>query len=247
MEAEAPTVLVVEDDEHDQAALIRTLTEAGFGVEAVATGAEAIARCRRRTYEAITLDLLLPDMSGLDVLRVLRTDPNNSGVPVVVVTVVTERGAVAGFAVHDLLAKPLDGVALLASLERAGVWHRRSGQVLVVDDDPGSLKLMATTLGQLGYASNCVANGEAGLQAAREAPPLAVVLDLLMPEMDGFEFLDRLRQVPSCRRVPVIVWTIKDLSTEEYARLRTSVQGVVTKGGGGGGSVVEELRRFLAT
>jgi PAS domain S-box-containing protein len=242
---EGPEVLVIEDNERDQAALVQILTEAGYAVEAVATGAQALARCRARTFDAITLDLLLPDMSGLDVLEALRSESSTRNLPVIVVTVVTEKGAVAGFAVHDLLSKPLDSSALLASLSRAGLRPGRSGIVMVVDDDPGSLKLMSATLTQLGYRAHGVRSGEEGLRVARKSAPLAVVLDLLMPEMDGFEFLDRLRQVPPCRRVPVIVWTVKDLSAEEYARLRASAQGVVAKAREGIAAVVEELRRFL--
>jgi signal transduction histidine kinase/CheY-like chemotaxis protein len=255
----APTVLVIEDNAHDQATLVRTLVEAGYSVETAATGAQALARCRERTFDAITLDLLLPDMSGLDVLRAIRSDDGsynsninhsndhrkNSDVPVIVITVVTEHGAVAGFAVHDLLAKPIDSTMLLASLARADISREQSGTILVVDDDLGSRRLMAATLDQLGYRSNCVPNGDGGLRMAQEAAPLAVVLDLLMPGMDGFEFLERFRQLPLCRCVPVLIWTVKDLSTNEYARLRTSAQGVISKGHDDRNTILEELRNFL--
>jgi PAS domain S-box-containing protein len=242
--ADAPAVLVIEGDERDQATLVRTLTEAGFAVDAAATGAQALAKCRERAFDAITLDLLLPDMSGLDLLRAIGSEGENRNATIIVVTVVTEKGAVAGFAVHDILPKPLDSPALLASLRRARISPERSGMVLVVDDDPWSLKLMSATLTQFGYRAISVARGEEGLRVARESPPLAVVLDLLMPEMDGFEFLDRLRRLPSCRRVPVIVWTVKDLTAEEHARLARSAQGVVAKGEGSA-TVVEELRAHL--
>ncbi len=243
--AEAPALLVIEDDVRDQATLVRTLTEAGYKVDVAATGAQALAKCRERAYDAITLDLLLPDMSGLDVLRAIHSEDSHRDVPVIVITVVTEKESVAGFVVHDLLPKPLDRSALLASLNRADIRPDRSGKVMVVDDDPGSLKLMSATLAQLGYRAHCVASGDEGVRAARESPPLAVVLDLMMPGMDGFEFLDRFRQVPLCRRVPVIVWTVKDLSAAETARLRTSAQGVVAKGRDGGAAIMDELSVFL--
>jgi PAS domain S-box-containing protein len=243
--AGAPVVLVIEDNERDQATLVQALTEAGYAVDTAATGAQALAKCRAQAFDAITLDLLLPDMSGLEVLRAIRADSRNHDVPVIVVTVVTETGAVAGFAVQDLLAKPLDSAALLAALRRAGVDSERSGVVLVVDDDSDSRELMAATLGQLGYQSHGVPSGSDGLRVAGESPPLAVVLDLLMPEMDGFEFLVRFRRVPRCRRVPVIVWTVKDLTAEEHARLRVTAQGVIAKGREGSTAVVDELRAFL--
>jgi CheY-like chemotaxis protein/anti-sigma regulatory factor (Ser/Thr protein kinase) len=241
----APTILVVEDEPSDRAQLTAVLTNAGYNVETVATGGEALARCEQRAYDAIALDLLLPDMTGLEVLSRLR-DGKNGDVPVIVVTVVAERGAVAGFAVHDVLAKPLSEPALLASLRRAGV--RPDGGrtvVLVVDDDVASLKVMSATLERLGYLAVCEPDPVKGLSAATEEPPAAIVLDLLMPGMTGFEFLDRLRATPNGHSVPVIVWTSKDLTSAELARLRKSADAVVAKGHDGNTRVVDELAAFL--
>jgi len=240
-----PTVLVIEDQAHDQAQLAETLRAAGYGVDTVSTGSQAVEKARQRSYDAITLDLVLPDMNGIQVLQAIRSQESNRDVPVIVVTVVAERGAIAAFAVHDILPKPLDGEQLLRSLERAGVVAGASREVLVVDDDVGSLKLMAATLSQLGYRASCAPGAAEGLRLARESPPLAVVLDLIMPGIDGFEFLDQFRTVAGCRRTPVIVWTVKDLSDDEYARLRLTAQAVVAKGRGGSSGVVDELRTFL--
>jgi len=241
----APTVLVVEDEPTDRDQLVASLAAAGYAVEAVATGAEAISRCEERAYDAITLDLLLPDMTGLEVLHRLREGRNGS-VPIIVVTVIAERGAVAGFAVHDVLAKPLAEPALLESLRRAGVHpdaHRSI--VLVVDDDPASLKVMAATLDRLGYLAVCEQDPVRGLRAATEEPPAAIVLDLIMPGMTGFEFLDQFRTTDAARGVPVIVWTSKDLSSEELTRLRKSAHAVVTKGNEGNARVLAELASSL--
>jgi CheY-like chemotaxis protein len=240
----APTVLVVEDDTADQEAIVSVLVAAGFHVETATTRVQANAKLESQTFDAMTLDLILPDANGADILRDLRSSHRNRDVPVVVITVVAGTGAVAGFAVHDILAKPVDGDGLLSALQRAGVGAHGAGAVLVVDDDPGSLRLMAASLTQLGYASTCVERGADGLRISQRQAPLAVVLDLQMPEMDGFTFLDRFRQLPNCRQTPVIVWTVKDLTQDDYARLRTSVQGVLAKGHNHSGSVVEELRRF---
>jgi CheY-like chemotaxis protein len=104
---------------------------------------------------------------------------------------------------------------------------------------------MATTLKQLGYDTRCERDGESGLRAAKEATPSAVVLDLVMPGMNGFEFLDRLRADPAGKRVPVIVWTVKDLSSAEHALLRASATAVVAKGHGGSAAVIAQLQGFL--
>jgi CheY-like chemotaxis protein len=105
---------------------------------------------------------------------------------------------------------------------------------------------MAASLGQLGYSSTCVERAVDGLRLCELKAPLAVVLDLQMPEMDGFGFLERFRKLPSCQHTPVIVWTVKDLTAEDYGRLRMSVQGVMSKGQSASASVVDELRRFTA-
>ena len=118
--------------------------------------------------------------------------------------------------------------------------------VLVVDDDPTSLRLMAATMQQLGYRARCVSNGDDALLIAQAAPPPAVVLDLMMPVMNGFEFLERFRQISKCRNVPVLVWTQKDLSTDEYARLQSTVQRVVAKGRSGMATLMKELQTFVS-
>ena len=119
--AGARTVLVVEHDVRDQAQLVRALADAGYAVELARTGAEALDRWRARTFDAMTIDLLLPDMSGLELLAALHGEGHHVGVPIIVVTVVPDAKVVEGFPVHDMLQKPLDRESLLASLIRAGV------------------------------------------------------------------------------------------------------------------------------
>jgi PAS domain S-box-containing protein len=239
------TVLVVEDDHDDTDVVVDALVTAGFAVETAASGAQAINACRQRTFDAVTLDLVLPDMTGLDLLAHLRGEPHMRRTPVIVVTVVPDAKLVAGFAVHDVLRKPLEPPSLLQALERAGVRPDRPGGVLVVDDDPGALRLMDATLTQLGFAAITRSSGDAGLEAAEQLRPSAVVLDLMMPGMDGVEFLDRFRRIPAHRRTPVLIWTMKDLTADEQARLRQSAQGVVSKNGSTPSTVVAQLRALL--
>ena len=237
----APTILVIEHDPGDQQRLVEILAHAGYSAQPAATGAEALELCRTRSFDAITLGLLLPDMSGLEVLERIRAEGANQDVPVIVVTVVAERDAIGGFAVQDVLSKPVDAAALLSALTRAGVPPNGPGTILVVDDDPSSLKLVSTTLKQLGYRTRCARDGASALHSLRESLPTAVILDLLMPGMNGFEFLNHLRREPAGRRVPVIVWTVKDLSPEELRFLRESAHAIVSKGEGGS-RVLAELK-----
>jgi CheY-like chemotaxis protein len=242
----ASAVLVVEDDANDQAFLARTLSRAGFGVDVVSTGKEAIKACRDRVFGAITLDLLLPDITGLEVLHRVRTEGKNRATPVIIVSVVAERGVVGAFPVHDYLRKPLDGIDLLSSLQRAGLSPDQSGRILVVDDDPLALKLMETMLRQIGYRADVRSDGAAALDLAAREPPLAVIVDLLMPGMDGFDFLTRFRALSACRLSPAIVWTMKDLTSDDYARLHHLAQSVVTKATRDPTSFATELSTLLS-
>jgi len=244
MHADAPTVLVIEDDPLDGAWIVRTLAEAGYSVQAVTTSAAALERCGRLRFDAITLDLLLPDGSGLDVLRALRAGGPNVDTPVIVVTVVAEKGAAAGFHIHDMLVKPARSEALLASLQRAQLAPGRLRPILVVDDDRATLRLAERTLRQLGYRPTCRATVTAALEAAREEPPAAVILDLVMPGLDGFEFLARFRRSAAGRHTPVIVWTFKDLTEDERRQLEASAQTIVLKAQGTR-ALVEELAAYV--
>jgi CheY-like chemotaxis protein len=192
------------------------------------------------------LDLLLPDMNGLEVLQQIRRGQKTPEIPILVVTIVQETSAVAGFSVHDVLQKPVEGAAILSSLERAGISRGEPGYVLVIDDDISSLQLMRATLDQLGYTAVCEQEGLAALAAIDRSPPLAIVLDLLMPSMSGFELLQRLRREPSTCEVPVIVWTAKDLSASEVRQLREETNAVLQKHTLGPDCLLEELRGALS-
>jgi CheY-like chemotaxis protein/two-component sensor histidine kinase len=237
------SVLVVDDADDGRTAIVTALREAGYVVHTAASAAEAIARCKQHRYDAITLDLLLPDASGLDMLRSVREGPNRD-TKVLVVTMVSEPEATAGFPVDGVLRKPVEPRALLAALRRLRVAPRRRGRVWIIDDDDGSLELMSATLQGLGLEGLCLASATAALDHLGRELPTAVVLDLLMPELDGFEFLGRFRDIEECRDIPVIVWTAKDLSEDEHERLRSIAQGVVAKGSGTGSRISQFFREL---
>ncbi|HLG18697.1 MAG TPA: response regulator, partial [Bdellovibrionota bacterium] len=239
---DAPLILVVEDDAKDRDWLVQTLLEGGYLVETAATGREATSRCADKQFDAITLDLLLPDVSGLDVLRQIRARGLNQQAPIVVVTIVANKEAVAGFPVHDVLTKPIRAEELLASLEKAGLRPQENREILVVDDDPAALKMLSTLLTRAGYIANCQASSQVALDMALSSPPAAVILDLMMPDPDGFEFVQRLRRAPNGKSIPVIVWTMKDLSPEELSKLTVSAQAIIRKGEGDRASLLSQLK-----
>ncbi|HWW92158.1 MAG TPA: response regulator [Vicinamibacteria bacterium] len=239
-----PRILVIEDDPRDQQWLVQTLSRAGYAVECASTGAAAIARSREQAFDAITLDLLLPDIGGQDVLRAIRAEGPNRRTPVIVATVVATKELSAGYHVADFLIKPVSAQELLGGLARASVATGGSRPVLVVDDDPQALKLAERSLREGGYRPVCRSDGETGLVAVDEEAPAAIIVDLVMPGMSGFDFLDLLRRKPGGGSIPVIVWTEKDISDVERRRLAATAESVVLKGEGTG-SLVEVLRRYV--
>ena len=241
-----PLILIIEDERKERDWLGRTLREAGYDTDFAATGREALERCRGQRYDAITLDLLLPDLSGEALLNAIRGADLNRETPVVVVSVAADSGGAAGFLVHDILQKPVRAEDLLDSLSRAGVSPRDPGAVLVVDDDPASLKLAKSALVPSGFRVQCHDNAVEALRAASDDLPAVIVLDLLMPDMDGFEFLSRFRETSAGRAVPVVVWTGKDLTTEDRAKLRGFAQAVIPKIGGASNLIAEIQSRISA-
>ncbi|HZF09771.1 MAG TPA: PAS domain S-box protein [Thermoanaerobaculia bacterium] len=245
-EVDALVVLVVEDDAKDRAWLVDLLERAGFAVVTAMTGAEALELCRRQTFDAISLDLLLPDTNGLSLLRAIHTAGMNQDVPILVSTVVAEKLA-TGSPVHDFLTKPVAAWELLASLKRAG---EVSGAVqalqplLVVDGDPTTLELVRKNLEPAGYRVVSPAEPEVPSNGSGGATHPVVVLDLLLPGLDGFGFLERLRHTPAGRRKGVIVWNGAALTAETRQRLEILTQGVVGKVEGGHRALLHELRSF---
>jgi CheY-like chemotaxis protein len=238
-------VLVVEDEQRDRAVLARLLVDAGYRVDLARTGAEALLKIQAGHFEAVALDLLLPDMSGLEVLQAIRRGNKTPELPVLVVTVLENNSAISSFSVHDVLTKPVNGPAMLASLERAGIMGHAPGYVLVVDDDLRSLELMRATLDELGYTAICEQETDSALGVIRRCPPVAVILDLMMPSMTGFEFLERVQEQSANREVPVIIWTAKDLSPSEQQQLRQKAKAVIHKHGVTGG-LLDQLRGALS-
>jgi len=241
---ESPRVLVADGDRRENALVARTLSEAGYQVDTATTGAEALDLCERRSYDALTLSLALPDMSALELLSVSRAAGRNRGAATILMAA-ADQVAEVGPLVNDVLGRPVNAEELLISLRSAGVRPDEPGGVLVVDDDPAALRLMEAALARSGYAAVCRSNGRSGIEAALRLDPLAVVVDLVMPGMDGFEFIERLRALPKHRDTPLFVWSTKDLSPEERRLLKANAQGVLTKTGVGASHLMSELRAVL--
>ena len=241
-----PTLLIIEDAAKERAWLTQTLPGAGYNVETASNGTRALALCRERRFDAITLDLILPDISGQDLLSQIRRDTLNRETPVIVVTVVPGNAAAMGYRVSEFLVKPVNEAELVAALKRTGIAPDTSPKILCIDDDPQALKLADVALRNGGYLPLTESDARAALRIAEKEQPAAIILDLMMPGMDGFEFMERLRRRPDSINTPVIVWTVKDLTVEDRMRLQARVQGVVVKGQSGTAQLFAELEKYVA-
>jgi signal transduction histidine kinase/CheY-like chemotaxis protein len=227
----ADLVVVVEDDERAAELLTIHLREAGYEV-AVASGVdEGIALARRLQPTVVTLDVIMAGRDGWDFIAEAKADPALAAIPIVVVSIVDEP--LRGFALGavDYLVKPVSGPRLIAAVTRAGVAAgRRAPRVLVVDDDPSALALASVALEPGGFDVILADGGRAALRSVRGERPDVVVLDLLMPDVDGFAVLDALRADPATADLPVLVLTSAALSTAERGRLRARVSHLAHKG-----------------
>ncbi len=242
---ECATVLVIDDDPRVRDFIRRILEQQGHRVVAAADGAEGIELAERHRPDAITLDVVMPGgMDGWQVLRQLKESPATQSIPVIMVSVMAEAGKGLALEVEDYLTKPVDVERLVRSVHRATrSQHRRN--LLLVDDDPGSLGAMVRLLEATGWSATTAADGTEALDVLERTLPAAVILDLLMPGMDGFEFLRRLRADPRWRSLPVIVMTGKNPDETERAFLRDRVAAVLQKGSAGGSELLAAVTDLL--
>jgi signal transduction histidine kinase/DNA-binding response OmpR family regulator len=226
-------ILVIEDDPSAVRLLREFLEGAGWRVRAASDGETGLATARERAPDAVVLDVLLPGIDGWDVLRTLKGDPRTRDVPVLMLTVVDEREVGLALGAADYLVKPVDRAALLARLASYTFTTKvKHGdvRVLVVDDDPAAVEVVAGALEPEGFTVIRALGGREALQLARSEPPALVISDLVMPELDGFELVAQLKADPRTRDAPILVVTARDLSVEDKARLNGDILGIVEKG-----------------
>jgi CheY-like chemotaxis protein len=237
---------VVEDEPSDRAWLVRLLATAGYDVEAARSSRSALELCRERRFDAITVELLLPDLNGLDLLRMIRTGGGpNRDAPVIVVTIVAESIS-SELPVHDYLTKPLTGDELLASLARAGVGAVEDRLALAVHLDPATVGLVRAALEPAGYRIVFAATGEEALCLTAGPPPAIVVLDPSMVGPEAFSLLENLRRRGPSFETVVIVWKAGGMDDGDCRRLASLARNTAVKAHGGGtAALIEELRHRL--
>jgi CheY-like chemotaxis protein len=237
-------VLVIDDDPASREVIGQFLTRKGFRVEAAAGGEEGLALARKLRPLAITLDVVMPGMDGWAVLAALKADPDLADVPVVMLTMVDDRNKGFRLGAADYLVKPVDPDRLTVILRRHQV-DPSARRVLVVDDDADLRRRLRGLLELDGWAVDEAADGREALDRL-EAKPSLVLLDLLMPRSDGFEFLAEFRQRDEFRSVPVVVLTAKDLTADDHNRLRGATEAVLRKGSLGSEQLLAEVGAVMA-
>jgi signal transduction histidine kinase/CheY-like chemotaxis protein len=236
-------VLVIDDDPTVREVMTRYLESQGFRVDAAASGVAGLARARAARPAAITLDIMMPDLDGWTVLAALKGDPSLADIPVILVTIVDEKQRGYALGAAEYMVKPIDRVRLAAVVRRL---CGSGGRVLVVDDDGDTRALLRQALAGEGWAVAEAAHGRAALDRLAEAPADAIVLDLMMPEMDGFELVAELRSRPEWRAIPILVVTALDLSPADRRRLNGPVERDIRKSGHSGSDLLQEVGAAVA-
>jgi CheY-like chemotaxis protein len=233
-------VLVIDDDPVQRDLMRRFLQSEGFPVEAASGGEEGLRLARRLRPRNITHDVMMPDMDGWSVLTAIKADPDLCDIPVVMLTMVDDRRRGLALGAADYLTKPVDRARLTQVLQRHAC-SEPPCTVLLVEDDTDSRELIGVQLRRDGWVVREATNGLEALEEVGRQVPNLILLDLMMPEMDGFEFADTLRRNEAWRGVPVVVLTALDLTEEDRRRLNGRVQSVVQKSG----TTQEELLRQI--
>jgi CheY-like chemotaxis protein len=242
-------ILVVEDNPEAAEILARHLEAGGFRMDLARTGAEALAMARDLLPVAITLDILLPEIDGWEVLTRLKADELTRNIPVVVVSVIDNPALGRALGALDYFVKPVDRTALLSRLGRYAFTTRVKHaeiRVLVVDDEAANLDLLQALLEPEGFKVLRASGGKEGIDVARAERPQLILLDLLMPEVTGFDVVEALRTDDATRSIPVMVLTSKELTAADKRALNGCVAAIFQRNSVAGSELVAWLRGFVA-
>jgi PAS domain S-box-containing protein len=239
------TILVVDDDPTVREMMQRYLAREGYHVVTAADGDEGLRIARHIKPSVITLDVVMPEKDGWDVLRSLKSERTLSNIPVVMLTIVDERNKGYALGASDYVIKPINKGQLLSILEKYRL-SDSTNVVLVVEDESEMRRRLRTTLSDEGWKVEEAENGRIALDVLSTVRPNLILLDLMMPEMDGFEFLAELRHDQSYRGIPVVVVTGADLTAEDHRNLNGGVEKILSKSAYSREQLFEEVRALVA-
>jgi PAS domain S-box-containing protein len=241
-------VLVIDDDPHVRDLIARSLIKEGFAVEMASNGLEGLEKARQLRPDAITLDVMMNELDGWSVLSTLKSDPDLAATPVVMITIVDDRNRGFAMGAADYLTKPIDRKRLIEILAR----YRRdegdpNGLILIVEDDDSTREMIGRTLEKDGWQINYAINGLDALRRLNEQIPDLILLDLMMPEMDGFQLVTELQQQRQWRDIPIVVVTAKDLTEADRQRLNGYIEDILTKNAAELDKLLQQINQLVNT
>jgi signal transduction histidine kinase/DNA-binding response OmpR family regulator/protocatechuate 3,4-dioxygenase beta subunit len=238
--SDGPCVLVIDDDSNVHRLIERTLKDEGYSLRFASNARDGLRLARELRPSAITLDVMMPETDGWTLLSSLKSDPELARIPVIMVTIVGDKELGFALGASEYLIKPIDRNQLVLVLKRY-LRDQPDGQVLIVEDDANLREMLRRTLEAEKWQVAEAEHGLAALESIRARKPAVILLDLMMPVMDGFELLAELRKSEDWRNIPVVVITAMDLSPEDRRRLAGLTQRILEKGA----FVREELAREI--
>ncbi len=242
----ALTVLVIDDDPTVHDLMHRFLSKEGLRMVAASHGEEGLQIAKALHPALITLDVLMPGMDGWAVLTALKADSDLADIPVIIVTIGDEKQMGYALGAAEFLTKPIDWKRMASVLHKYRC-ARPPCRVLVVEDDADMREVLRRRLEKEGWAVSEAANGREALERVAESRPELILLDLMMPEMDGFQFLEEVRKQEEWRSIPVVVVTAKDLTPEDRLLLSGSVTQILQKGAYSQAELLREVRDRVAS
>ena len=241
---DAPLVLIIDDDRNVRDLLRRNLTSAGYRTAVASGGKVGLKMAEELQPDAITLDVVMPQTDGWAVLSQLKSKPITEQIPVVMVTIVEDRSLGFSLGASEYLSKPVNRTQLIKVLKRF-LGNDISRTILVIEDNPETRAVMCRYLSREGAHPVEAENGRVGLEKLAEAEPALILLDLMMPEMDGFEFVEKYRENPAWHNIPIIVLTAKSLTEDDHSRLDGWVKELYSKGDNNIEKVLNEVCTLL--
>ncbi len=245
MPAEGGIVLVIDDDTAARTLLKTYLSKIGYQVAVASNGQEGLKLARKLRPNAITLDVMMPGMDGWEVLNRLKQDPDLAHIPVIMLTLVEDKDIGYSLGAAEYLTKPISRDQLTAVLRKYRA-ERPPFSVMVAEDDERTRELVTRMLNKAGWQVIEADNGEMALRCLDKYQPDLILLDLMMPEMDGFEFIANLRKHQKWRQIPVVVLTAKDITIEDRVWLNNRVDTVFQKGAYHRDELLRHVRELLA-
>jgi DNA-binding response OmpR family regulator/anti-sigma regulatory factor (Ser/Thr protein kinase) len=226
-------VLIVEDDPAAAELLARQIARGGFRTKVARTGTEALTMVNELKPDAITIDVLLPDMDGWEILKRLKEDRVTSGIPTILVSVVDNRELGAALGANDYFVKPVDAKELVKRLGTFDLKNKAGGRptrILIVDDQPANREWLKHVLEPAGFKVIIAKGGREGIELARSRQPDLVMLDLVMPDVDGFEVVEALGENALTNQIPIMILTAKQLTEADVAQLSGHVATIIERG-----------------